>query len=51
VTYNKYLIKNWRERYNKELMQLFEDLVTLSFFGICRLNWIDLVNRMGSKIK
>jgi hypothetical protein len=32
--------ENWRKRYNKELMQLFEDLDILSFVGIKRLKWI-----------
>jgi len=42
---------NWRKRYNKELMHLFEDLDILSFVGISWLNWIGHVNRMDSKRK
>jgi hypothetical protein len=42
---------NWRKRYNKELMQLFGDLVILSFVRISLLNWIGNVNRTGSKRK
>ena len=38
-------------RYNKELMQLFADLDTLSFVRIHLLNLIGLVNRMGSTRK
>jgi len=34
--------KNWKKRYNKELMQTFGDLDTVSL-----LNWIGHVNRMG----
>jgi hypothetical protein len=40
-----------RKLNNKELMQLFGDLDTLSFIRISRLNWIDLVNGMDSKRK
>ena len=43
--------KNWRKRYNKELIQLFGDLDILPFFRISRLNLIAQVNRMESKIK
>lgn len=42
--------ENWRQRYNKELIQLFADLDTLSFFRIHLLNLIGHVNRMVSKI-
>jgi hypothetical protein len=35
--------ENWRERYNKELMQLFGDTDILSFVRVGRLNWIGLV--------
>ena len=43
--------ENWRERYNKESMQLFGDRDTLSFVRVGRLNWIGHVNRMDSKRK
>ena len=43
--------ENWRERYNKELMQLFGDRDILSFVRVGRLNWIGHVNRMDSKRK
>ena len=43
--------ENWRERYNKELMQLFGDTDILSFVRVGRLNWIGHVNRMDSKRK
>ena len=36
---------------NKELMQLFGDLDTLSFVRKSWLNWIAHVNRMDSKRK
>ena len=42
---------SWRQRYNKELMRLFEDLSILSFVRISRLNLIGQVNRMVSKRK
>jgi hypothetical protein len=41
--------ENWRKRFNKELMQMFEDLHILSFFRISRLNWIGHVKRMFRK--
>jgi hypothetical protein len=41
--------KNWRNGYNKELMQPFGDLDILSFVRISRLNWIGHVNRMDRK--
>jgi len=44
-------MKNWGERYSKELVQLFGDLDVLSFVRISRLNWIGHVNRMNSKRK
>jgi len=34
---------------SKELMQLFGDLVILSFVRISQLNWIGHVNRMDSR--
>jgi hypothetical protein len=43
--------ENWRKRYNKELSQLFGDLVIISFVSISRLNWIGHVSRMDSKRK
>jgi hypothetical protein len=43
--------ENWRKQYNKELMQLFADLDTLSFVIIHLLNLIGRVNRMGSTRK
>ena len=43
--------ENWRQQYNKELMQLFGYLDTLSFVRVRRLNWIGHVNRMDSKRK
>jgi hypothetical protein len=43
--------KNWRKRYNEELMQIFGDLDTLSFVRIRLLNWIGHVYRMDSKWK
>ena len=43
--------KNWRKRYNKELLQLFGDLDILSFVRVSRLNWISHVYRMNSKRK
>ena len=43
--------KNWRERYNKQLMQLFVDINILSFVRISWLNWIGHVKRMDSKRK
>jgi hypothetical protein len=43
--------ENWRQRSNKEIMQLFGDLVTLSFVRISWLNWIGHVSRMDSKRK
>jgi hypothetical protein len=45
------LNKDWRMRYNKELMQLFGGLDILSFVRVSRLNWIGHVNRMDSNIK
>jgi len=35
--------ENRRKRFNKELMQMFEDLDILSFVRISRLDWIGLV--------
>ena len=43
--------KNWRKRYNKELLQLFGDLDIPPFVRRSRLNWIGHVNRMDSKRK
>jgi len=43
--------RNWRKRYNKELMQLFGDLDVPSFVGISVLNRIGRVNRMNRKRK
>jgi len=40
-----------RKLYNKELMQIFGDLDTLSFLRISRLNWIGHVYGMDSKRK
>jgi hypothetical protein len=40
-----------RKLYNKELMQPFGDLDTLSFLRISRLNWTGHVNGMDSKRK
>jgi hypothetical protein len=41
--------KNWRKRYNEELMQIFGVLDTLPFVRIRPFNWIGHVYRMGSK--
>jgi len=41
----------WRKRYNKELSQLFGDLVIISFVSVSPLNWIGHVTRMDSKRK
>jgi hypothetical protein len=38
-------------KYNKELVQMFGDLDTLSFVWISQLNWTGHVNRMDSKRK
>jgi len=38
--------ENWRQRYNKELMQVFWELDILSFVSTCCLNWISLVNTL-----
>jgi hypothetical protein len=43
--------ENWRKRFNKELMQKFEDLDILSFVRISRLNGTGHVKRMVSKRK
>ena len=43
--------ENWIKRSNKEVVQLFGDLDTLSFFIISRLIWIGHVNRTESKRK
>jgi len=43
--------ENWRQQYNKELMQLFGDLDTLSFVRISRFNWFGHVSRMDSQRK
>ena len=43
--------ENWRKRYNRELMELFGELVILSFVRINRLNWIGNVNRMDGERK
>ena len=43
--------RNWRKRYNKELMQVFGDLDIRSFVRISRLNLIGRVNRMDRKRK
>jgi hypothetical protein len=43
--------KNLRYRYNKELMQPFGDLESLSLVSISRLNWIGNVNRTRIKRK
>jgi hypothetical protein len=43
--------ENWRERYNKQLMQLFGDLDILSFVRIIRLNWTGHVIRLDRKRK
>ena len=43
--------KNWRNRYNKKLMETFGDLGILSIVRRCQLNWIGHVNRMDSKRK
>jgi len=37
------LNKNWRMRIKRELMQLSGYLHILTFFGISRLNWTDMV--------
>jgi hypothetical protein len=39
---------NWRKQNNKELMQQFGELHTLSFVEISRLNWIGHICRMDS---
>jgi len=43
--------ENWRKRYNKVVMRLSGDLVTLSFVRVSRLHWIGHVNRKESKRK
>jgi hypothetical protein len=43
--------ENWRNRYNKEFMQLFGDLVILPLVRRSRLIWIGHVNRMDNKRK
>jgi len=43
--------ENWRKRFNKELMQKFEDLDILSFVRISRLNGTSHVKGMVSKRK
>jgi hypothetical protein len=43
--------ENWRNLYDKELMQLFGDLDVLSFARISPLNWISQVDKMDSKTK
>jgi hypothetical protein len=43
--------ENWRQRYNKELMQLFGDLDILSFVRTGQLNWIGYANRMDRERK
>jgi hypothetical protein len=43
--------ENWRKRYNKVVMLLAGDLVTLSFVRVSRLHWIGHVNRKDSKRK
>jgi len=44
-------MKNWRKRYNKELLQRFGDLDLLSFVRVSLLSWTGRVNRMNSKLK
>jgi hypothetical protein len=39
----------WRRQHNKELMQLYGDLDTVSFISINRLRWIGHVNRTDNK--
>lgn len=36
------------KRYGQKMLQLFGGLGTLSYVRISRLNWVGLVNRMGS---
>ena len=43
--------ENWRQRYNKELVQLFGDLDILSFVRTSRLDWIGYANRMDRERK
>ena len=43
--------ENGRKRYNKVVMLLSGDLVTLSFVRVSRLHWIGHVNRKESKRK
>jgi hypothetical protein len=43
--------ENWRKRHNKELMQLFGELDTLSFVRLSWLNWIGHINKMDSERK
>ena len=43
--------ENWRKRYNRELIQMFGDLGTLSCVRISRLEWTGHVNRIYSKSK
>jgi len=42
---------NWRNRYNKDLMQLFGNFEILSFVRVSQLDWIGHANRMDSKGK
>lgn len=41
--------ETWRNRHDKDLMQLFGDLDKLSFLRISRLKRIGYVNRLNSK--
>jgi len=43
--------ENWIKRYNKELIQLFGGLDTISLVIISRLIWIGHVNRIDNKRK
>ena len=39
----------WRIRYNKEVMQIYKELVIVTYIKIARLKWIGYVNRMGKQ--
>jgi hypothetical protein len=43
--------ENWRKRYDKVVMLLSVDLVTISFVRVNRLHWIGHVNKKESKRK
>jgi hypothetical protein len=39
---------NCRKLYNKELLQMFGDLVMLSFVSISQLNWLAHIKRLDT---